>query len=29
MAYWLVYFLWVEAVPALVLLGRVMLAPDA
>jgi hypothetical protein len=28
MAYWLAYFPWVGAVPALVRLGRLMLAPD-
>jgi hypothetical protein len=29
MPYWLLYFLWVGAVPGLVLLGRLMPAPDA
>ena len=28
MAYWLVYFVWVAAVPPIVLLGRLMLALD-
>ena len=29
MAHWLLYFLWVGAVPVLVVLGRLTLAPDA